>query len=838
MVHYVRSLKSRAALLEHVAGGKGAGLSRLCRQGFNVPPGFVITPAAFRDFLADFEIEVLVQRREWAESDLERIREMLMACRIPDRLARPIRRAYRKLGGDRVAIRSSLMGEDTALSSFAGQLDTVLNVQGEKEVLQSVRRCWSSVFNWRLLNYLSEHEARSSDTLLESFCMAVVVQRMVDAQAAGVAFSADPVTGQRCVVIEAVRGLGEALVQGLVEPDRYFVDARGILSEAKPANAEAPVLQEGQVLQLAEIVREVASRFKDPQDIEWAWDGTDFYLLQCRPITSLVGRRVYSNKMVSDMSPGLIKPLVYSTKTAAMAKNVFGRMFTELIGPNDIDFTPLAARIRSRIYTDITMLGELFERAGMPANFFQMISRDERSDFRRPPLTLKTLRAMFRLFRFAWRQARPADKINAFIERHHRELESYRQADWSSVTPQELLAQFDQLMRLHGETQWFILIGSTNMMVRNRLLNRLVSQHAEDVVPSDLIRGLIGLKGLEPNNELRELAAQARALGDEIQHLLIEKDGQTIRAALSKSAEGRALLGEVDAFMDRYGFLSANGTDFTGTPWVESPTLIWHAIGRAAVKPMESVTQNVEALREEARRRVHACLSWGKRLFFDRLLASTITYIDVRERTSLLMSEEGYQMRRLFLALADHLVARGDLDERDDIFYLTYDELWQFVEGKFGADTAREKVSSQKAEMEADAQIDLPETICGDYVPTQPIQPAESQECLVGIRGSSGLAQGYARVVLDPADAPVALSRDDILVVPFTDVGWTPLFSGIGAIVAETGGQLSHTSIVAREYGLPAVVSVRKATRLICDGQPVTVDGDRGRVYLDHVLSF
>ena len=217
---------------------------------------------------------------------------------------------------------------------------------------------------------------------------------------------------------------------------------------------------------------------------------------------------------------------------------------------------------------------------------------------------------------------------------------------------------------------------------------------------------------------------------------------------------------------------------------------------------------------------------------------STITYIDLRERTSFLMSEEGYQMRRIFLALADHLIAQGDLDERNDIFYLTYDELRQLVEGKLGADKAREKVSSQKAEMEADARIDLPDTICGDHVPTHAIQPAESQECLVGIRGSSGLAQGYARVILDPANAPVTLTRDDILVVPFTDVGWTSLFSGIGGIVAETGGQLSHTSIVAREYGLPAVVSVRKATHLICDGQPITVDGDRGRVYLNHVLSF
>jgi len=145
-------------------------------------------------------------------------------------------------------------------------------------------------------------------------------------------------------------------------------------------------------------------------------------------------------------------------------------------------------------------------------------------------------------------------------------------------------------------------------------------------------------------------------------------------------------------------------------------------------------------------------------------------------------------------------------------------------------------VATRKTEREADIRIELPDTICGDHVPTRPILPIEGQEYLVGISGSSGQAQGYARIVLEPVEAPVTLTKSDILVVPFTDVGWTPLFSGIGGIVAETGGQLSHTSIVAREYRLPAVVSVKKATHLIKDGQPITVDGDTGRVYLKHMM--
>jgi pyruvate,water dikinase len=229
---------------------------------------------------------------------------------------------------------------------------------------------------------------------------------------------------------------------------------------------------------------------------------------------------------------------------------------------------------------------------------------------------------------------------------------------------------------------------------------------------------------------------------------------------------------------------------------------------------------------------VRGALNPFERLIFDRLLTSTVALIDLREQVSLLMSQDAFQIRRIFLALADHLVARGDLAERDDIFYLTYEELLQRVDGELESEVAKERIAARKTEMEQDAQIEPPDTVCGDHVPAQPVSLPEDQEYLVGISGSSGLARGRARIVLDPSQAPVRLSQDDILVVPFTDVGWTPLLSGIGGIVAETGGQLSHTAIVAREYGLPAVVSVKQATRLIQDGQRVAVDGDSGRVYL------
>jgi pyruvate,water dikinase len=204
----------------------------------------------------------------------------------------------------------------------------------------------------------------------------------------------------------------------------------------------------------------------------------------------------------------------------------------------------------------------------------------------------------------------------------------------------------------------------------------------------------------------------------------------------------------------------------------------------------------------------------------------------LREQSSILISDDSFQLRRVFLTLADHWVALGNLGQRDDIFYLTLDEVRQLVAGKDGIGDVRRLVETRRAEMEQDASLDLPDVFLAGSAPARVIPVGRIQEFLSGIQGSSGMAEGCARIVLDPLAAPVELTQRDILVVPFTDMSWTILFAAVGGIVAETGGQLCHSAIVAREYGLPAVVNVKNATRLIQEGQHIVVDGTLGRVYL------
>jgi pyruvate,water dikinase len=367
------------------------------------------------------------------------------------------------------------------------------------------------------------------------------------------------------------------------------------------------------------------------------------------------------------------------------------------------------------------------------------------------------------------------------------------------------------------------------------MISRMVERSAADVNPSSIISGLLNLKALEPNTVLQEIAAVAKGLAPELKGILGQGTEQEIRETLVQSPKGQELVSRVDDFLKLYGFLSANGSDFSETPWIENPIFVWRSIGRLSSLPAPTDRKNVERIRDENLKYVRKNLGVLRRLFFDRVLKSTTKYIQLREQTSFLMSEETCLMRRQLLSLAGYLVADGKIESASDIFYLYYDELGLLVAGEMNSETAIERIAERRSEMEQDAKIDLPVTISGNQIPERMPPDPSDQDYLTGISVSPGRVKGYARIINDPASVEKTLNADDILIVPFTDVGWTPLLPGVGGIVAETGGLLSHTAIIAREYELPAVVSVHKATHMIKERQPLTVDGDTGRVYLKHI---
>jgi len=823
-----------------VAGGKAAGLSRLAAFGFPVPPGFVVPVGAMEEGDGGWRKEVR---------------------RAASRLRRPL------------AVRSSLVGEDDVRWSFAGQLETVLGVDGEEDLFRAMEVVKDSASRLRLQQYGEvQAEVELHGTLGEggvaavalgapsetpaSLGMAILVQEMVPARAAGVAFSHDPISGRSTVVLEAVARLGQELVQGRAAPDRFVVDPRGVLLLEERMGLGEEDLPTEVVLTVASMARLAADRFGLPQDVEWAWDGANVFLLQSRPITSLAGKSVYSRKLVGDMTPGPIKHLVWSTNTLGMVEGVFGEVFTCLIGKNQYDFRRILKRIRSRAYVDTTFVGELLADVGLPRNLFEAIAREERVS-RRVRLNPKLLSRAPGILAFVWRYARMEGELDAVLQRHGKELDRFRRTDWSGEPGSQLLARAEELLALHRHLQRCIMFGSMNLAIRTRFLKQYVARHAPDVDASQLLLGLRGLKSLEPNRALQAVAMGAAPLEDELMELLHSGRDKTIREALDGHPGGAALLGEVDAFLRRFGFLSANGTNFGEPTWAEDPAPLWMALGRM-MREEPRRAKDSGALREEARRRVLARLGPVQRRRFLARLGSAARYLELREGISLLMTEDTYGLRRLFLALGRRLVEADGLRDPEDVFFLHLHELRDFVKSgmrvdgpqkrfhggmlveefpglahpAMGPDALQALVLERKAEIEEDRGVELPETILGEEIPSALPEP-EDARILTGIAASGGVIRGTARVVRELSDAPARLSSADVLVVPFSDVGWTPLFASVGGIVAECGGQLSHTAIVAREYGLPAVVGVRSALKLIRNGQTVTVDGGAGRVYLE-----
>jgi pyruvate,water dikinase len=760
-------------------------------------------------------------------------RERIKSDPLPPSIRHAVEKAWAGLG-DRVAVRSSMSGEDSCSASFAGLLETYLNIGDEQSALTAVQECLASSFNWRLWKYQQRQE-QSLRRIRKNLALAVIIQDMVDAQVSGVAFSADPNTGVRDVVIEAVRGLGDSLVQGCVVPYRYILDEAGNLEEVTPQAGSPSLLPQKEVLDLAEKVREIAATAQCGQDIEWAWDGSDFLFLQSRPITALPDQRMYSARLVADMSPGLIKPLLWSTKSRSMVRCVFGRICRELLGPHQIDFATYIKRIHSRTYADMTAFGDFLVRLGLPPNFFEMITRHEKSKWRQGLLRPNRIPLLFRLMRFAFRHFRADGKIETFVRSHSRELEPFRQTNWEAIPEEGLTDRFDLLLDLHAQTQWYIFIGPLNMTLRYRLLSRVLRDVSGVVNPGNLLRGSEALQALVPNEEIKQMGRMAQELDKQAIGLMLQGAERELEEKLEQTESGRRLRRRFDAFISRFGFLSANGSDFATVSWKEDPSPVWRSIGRQAVQMPSWNTERVRQNREREVHRIRKELRGLRRFLFDRLLRSTVRYMELRESTSLLMSEETYLMRCALLNIAHRLRNRELIDEPSDVFYLYYDELRLLLQEELAGAEAGSRISNRKAEIERDAKIEPPNIITGQ----SPLLSRDSvhEECdyLEGIPGSPGKIQGEARVVRDPRSVAMELKPRDILIVPFTDVGWTPILPGIGGIVAETGGQLSHTSIIAREYGLPSVVSVRDATRRIQEGQPVTVDGNRGRVYLKHI---
>jgi pyruvate,water dikinase len=773
---FITSLDNRSAPAS--IGNKAANIYLLRKERFSVPETYVCTWEAYLGY------------RSKTEEVLERLGKEL------EKLLRP-EKSY--------AVRSSADVEDSVAHSFAGQFDTRLNVQGADQVLQSIMGIWDSAHNEVVKSY--SQKIFSVDHPIK---MAVIIQEMVNPVFSGVSFSKNPITGLDEIVVEAVQGSGTALVQDGVTPCRWVNKWGRWIIQPDDANIPIQIIQ-----QVVEETSQIARRFKREVDLEWVFDGEKLYWLQMRDITALGNTNIYSNRMSKEMTPGMIKPLVWSV-TVPVPASVWIGFFKEIIGNIDIDPNSLMKAFYYRAYHNIGVFGRIFESMGMPRQSLEIMLGVAPPDMDKPRFKPgpKGMKRLPWLVSFAWDKWNFGKRAEADHPRIQAAAQQYTLYPSPDLTEGQLMSIIDELIELNRWSTHNTVLSILLMQLYNRILKTRLEKLGIDFQHFDLTVDMPEIREYDPNDQLEALNRLFRQIDPGMQEQIRNSDYEHFL----KLPGIVPLQKGIGQFLDRHGHLSDSGGDFGSVPWRETPDLILKVVADFEKSSEQSTTKiRFQDLRLKGMQGRFLSLIYRRARQF-RLL---------REKHSSLYTYTLMLFRVYYLALGDRLVQRGVLDDREDIYYLYDNEIRALVAGQTGGEAFREVAAQRKAEMEQYREIVLPDVIYGDVPP--PIISTSIKE-LSGTPTSRGYYTGKVKVVRGVSDFP-KLVQGDVLVIPYSDVGWTPLFAKAGAVIAESGGILSHSSIIAREYNIPAVVSVKAAMDLP-DGALVEVDGFKGLVYL------
>ncbi len=841
--NYVLDLEEIDVTTVALAGGKGASLGELMRVGgVRVPAGFVVTTDAFRRIVAGEPLigeqlgrlsRLNLGDREAISALSAEIRQAIEDVGVPGELAAEITRSVAALGEQAAcAVRSSATTEDLPTASFAGQQDTYLNITGPAEIIRHVSRCWASLFSERAVVYRQRNGFDHRKVQ-----MAVVVQEMVIPQASGVLFTADPVISNRKVVsVEAVPGLGEALVSGLVNADVYRIRDGQVIDRKHQGQ---PVLTDAQVLRLATLGRRIEAHFGRPQDIEWCLADDEFLLVQSRPVTTLFpvpevsddGNHVYVSVGHQQMMTDPMKPLgisLWQLTAAGPMATAGGRLFVDVTRPLGTPATR-AGLVRA-LGTSDPLIGDALQSLIDRGDFIpELPDGDAGATLPRSvaadgaPVPIETDPAI--VTEITGRTQASLDRLKRDIQgKHGQEL-----LDFIAVDVQELR----KVMFTPRNLQVIMAGMEASRWLNAHLREWLGEKNAADTLTQSAPGNVTAEMGLA----LLDVADAIRPYPGVVAFLEHVTDAQSLDQ-LPALPGGRAARDAIDAFLNRYGMRGPGEIDITRPRWSERPGLLMPVLlanvrnfGPGAGK------QRFEHGRQEASQKEDELLARLRTLPDGELKAAETkqmidrvrTFAGYREYPKYHMVSRYFVYKQALLAEADRMVAAGVLRDREDIFYLTLGELGVVVgTGKADENLIRER----RDEFQAQAALTPPrvltsdgETLTGSY--RRDDIPAGA---LTGLPVSAGTVEGRARVVLSLSEA--SLGADDILVTAYTDPSWTPVFVAIRGLVTEVGGLMTHGAVIAREYGLPAVVGVEHATRLIRDGQRIRVHGTDGYVEL------
>lgn len=732
-------------------GQKAATLSQLKRWGYPVPIGWVLPPGDDAEPLINF-----VQPSE----------------------AEPL------------VARSSAVGEDSELASAAGQYETILNVTSREMLRGAIARIQASYDEPTVMLYRRERG-------LPEDAMAILIQKQVRGVFSGVAFSRDPIAGHGdAVVIEALPGDAKLVVSGEVTPEQYRV----VLTLADNIEDDTLVQIEGEgdvppalIKQVALLARNLENRFHGvPQDIEWSYDGQNLWLLQSRPITTLLP--IWTRKIAAEVIPGLIRPLTWSINRP-LTCGVWGEIFTLVLGKRatGLDFNQTATLHYSRAYFNASLLGQIFRRMGLPAESLEFLTRGAK--FSKPPLS-STLRNVPGLLRLLGRELSLEKDFQQDEKQHFApSLSMMSEQPVENLSSVELLARVDLILELLRRATYYSIMAPLSASLRGTIFRVKDTEIDNSLTPE-----------VEAMNAIATLAVQARQV--------VSSSGHGVFEQLGESQEGRNILRQFEQLLERYGYLSQVGTDIAVPTWKEEPQAVREVF-------VHLVREGNEPQRRTERR--------GKRRG-----GAVQGRVDLKGRVTEVYSRLLAELRWCFVALEQVWLQARLLSHSGDIFFLEFDEVRRVVDGS-DLELVHQLgrvVERRRSQLEQDRQFNFVHPLVYGNHPAScasPASPASPASLLQGIGASPGMVEGRVKV-LTSWQLLSEIDPETILVVPYTDSGWAPLLARAGGLIAEVGGRLSHGAIVAREYGIPAVMDIHNATQLLRDGQRVRINGQLGIV--------
>ena len=868
MSSYILSLQDIDKTKSKLVGGKGANLGELARiQGITVPDGFCISTEAFKRIIGESPTvdKLLDQLSLLTAEDRDKIlalgneiRKVIEEITIPKDINEEITERLKQPGEKNAyAVRSSATAEDLPTASFAGQQDTYLNIIGKDDILKHVSKCWASLFTERAIMYRIQNGFDHRKVYLS-----VVVQKMILPEVAGILFTADPVTSSRKILsIDAGFGLGEAMVSGLVNADNYKV-RNGKITDKKistkklavyalpnggtkqqeidPGRQDDQALTDEQILKLGQTGRRIEEHFGLPQDIEWCLEDGTFYIVQSRPVTTLYPipkandweNHVYVSVGHQQMMTDPIRPLGISVWQLTAARPMFeagGRLFVDIT-------MGLASQAGRQNLLDV--LGH-----SDPLIKDALINLIDRGDFiksdpndKSEPGQIKSHKGMSSLDILADAGSDPAI-VAELIKSSQTSLSTLKhniRAKSGLEVFYYILEDMEQRRQRSSDLKNLSVIMAAihaSAWINENMNDWLGEKNVADALSQSVPNNITSEMGME----LLDVADLIRPYPEIIEYLQQVNDDNYLDE-LVQFEGGQQVLDAVNAFLDKYGMRCAGEIDITRTRWSEKPGILVPTILNN-IKNLEpgASKRKFEHGRQEALKKEKNLLARLKLLPEGEQKAEETrqmidlirNFIGYREYPKYDIVSRYFIYKEALIKEAERLVQANVLHEKEDIYYLTFEELQEVVRTN---KTNYGIINERKDEQKIFEKLTPPRVITSDgEIVTGAYQREDlPPKALAGLAVSSGIIEGKARVILSMENAD--LDEGDILVTKFTDPSWTPLFVSIKGLVTEVGGLMTHGAVIAREYGLPAVVGVENATKLIKDGQKIRVNGAAGYV--------